>query len=101
MTLRYESADAGLPFAQRLAALAAAASALAARALPLFNKGDGPPDLDELWRDFNRKLGGLFGGKNGQRPSNNGNNNGPTQGGGNGGGGGFQPDMKGPASVSA
>ena len=20
----------------------------------------GPPDLDELWRDFNRKLGGLF-----------------------------------------
>lgn len=25
----------------------------------------GPPDLDELWRDFNRKLGGLFGGKNG------------------------------------
>lgn len=24
----------------------------------------GPPDLDELWRDFNRKLGGLFGGNN-------------------------------------
>jgi membrane protease subunit HflK len=23
----------------------------------------GPPDLDELWRDFNRKLGGLLGGK--------------------------------------
>src|SRR3954467_15038868 len=23
----------------------------------------GPPDLDELWRDFNRKLGGLFGGR--------------------------------------
>lgn len=22
----------------------------------------GPPDLDELWRDFSRKLGGLFGG---------------------------------------
>ncbi|CAM8666612.1 HflC Membrane protease subunits, stomatin/prohibitin homologs [Comamonadaceae bacterium] len=41
----------------------------------------GPPDLDELWRDFNRKLGGLFGG--GQKP--------PA---GNGGGGGFQPDMK-------
>ncbi|WP_367849894.1 FtsH protease activity modulator HflK [Rhodoferax sp. WC2427] len=57
------------------------------------NKGQGPnqgpPDLDELWRDFNRKLGGLFGGvKGGQRP--NGNN-----GGSNGGsGGGFQPDMK-------
>ena len=45
----------------------------------------GPPDLDELWRDFNRKLGGLFGGK-GRRPDN---------GGGFGGGGGnFQPDMK-------
>ncbi|MCX7814938.1 MAG: FtsH protease activity modulator HflK [Tepidimonas ignava] len=28
--------------------------------------GDGqPPDLDELWRDFNRKLGGLFGGRGG------------------------------------
>jgi hypothetical protein len=21
----------------------------------------GPPDLDEIWRDFNRKLAGLFG----------------------------------------
>ena len=43
----------------------------------------GPPDLDELWRDFNRKLGGLFGG-------------GGKGGGSNGGssGGGFQPDMK-------
>jgi membrane protease subunit HflK len=25
----------------------------------------GPPDLDELWRDFNRKLGNIFGGKGG------------------------------------
>jgi len=25
----------------------------------------GPPDLDELWQDFNRKLSGLFGGKSG------------------------------------
>lgn len=42
----------------------------------------GPPDLDELWRDFNRKLGGLFGGRKGG-------------GGGFGGGNGnFQPDMK-------
>jgi membrane protease subunit HflK len=42
----------------------------------------GPPDLDELWRDFNRKLGGLFGGKGGGgRPN-------------RGGGGGRQPDMK-------
>ncbi|MDB5752869.1 MAG: hflK, partial [Ramlibacter sp.] len=46
----------------------------------------GPPDLDELWRDFNRKLGGLFGGKKG-----GGNNNG---GGFGGGPGNFQPDMK-------
>ena len=48
----------------------------------------GPPDLDELWRDFNRKLGGLFGGGRGgnNRPSgNNGSGNG---------GGGFKPDMK-------
>jgi membrane protease subunit HflK len=44
-------------------------------------RGDGPPDLDELWRDFNRKLSGLFGGK-GQRPD------------GGDGGNNFQPDMK-------
>jgi modulator of FtsH protease HflK len=25
--------------------------------------GDGPPDLDEMWRNFNRRLSGLFGGK--------------------------------------
>ncbi|WP_048440761.1 FtsH protease activity modulator HflK [Caenimonas sp. SL110] len=47
----------------------------------------GPPDLDELWRDFNRKLGGLFGGK-GKRSDDKGG------GGFGGGGGGFQPDMK-------
>jgi membrane protease subunit HflK len=48
----------------------------------------GPPDLDELWRDFNRKLGGLFGGRG--RPG-----GGQSGGGGGGtGGGGFQPDMK-------
>ena len=29
----------------------------------------GPPDLDELWRDFNRKLGGLFGGRKGGGPA--------------------------------
>ena len=56
-------------------------------ALVFNNRGDGPPDLDELWRDFNRKLSGLFGGKGGGpgRPS-----------GGDGGSGGpsFQPDMK-------
>lgn len=43
----------------------------------------GPPDLDELWRDFNRKLGGLFGGRRG--------GNGGFGGGGN---GNFQPDLK-------
>lgn len=30
---------------------------------PMGAGNQGPPDLDELWRDFNRKLGGLFGGK--------------------------------------
>jgi modulator of FtsH protease HflK len=47
---------------------------------------DGPPDLDELWKDFNRKLSGLFGGK-GSGPS------GPS-GGSNGGGRDYGPDMK-------
>jgi modulator of FtsH protease HflK len=28
-------------------------------------KGSGPPDLDELWRDFNRRLSALFGRKGG------------------------------------
>jgi membrane protease subunit HflK len=45
----------------------------------------GPPDLDELWRDFNRKLGGLFGGNGGGNRSPNGSG---------GGGNGFKPDMK-------
>lgn len=50
----------------------------------------GPPDLDELWRDFNRKLGGLLGGvKNAGRALPGG-----ATGGGKGPGGGFQPDMK-------
>lgn len=32
--------------------------------------GNGPPDLDELWRDFNDRLTNLFGGKKGpSRPS--------------------------------
>ncbi|XAH25737.1 FtsH protease activity modulator HflK [Xylophilus sp. GW821-FHT01B05] len=46
----------------------------------------GPPDLDELWRDFNRKLGGLLGAGRGR-----GRGNGSNGGGSN---GGFQPDMK-------
>jgi membrane protease subunit HflK len=48
----------------------------------------GPPDLDELWRDFNRKLGGLLGNKGGR---------GGGMGGGNGSGGGmpgFTPSPK-------
>ncbi len=32
----------------------------------------GPPDLDELWRDFNQKLSGLFGGSGGGRRNNEG-----------------------------
>jgi len=46
-------------------------------------RGDGPPDLDELWRDFNRKLSGLFGGKGGRGGGSSGDN-----------GNNFQPDMK-------
>lgn len=52
---------------------------------PQSNGGQGPPDLDELWRDFNRKLGGLLGGKGG------GNNGGR---GGSDNGGGFNPSPK-------
>ncbi|MCM5571927.1 FtsH protease activity modulator HflK [Burkholderiaceae bacterium FT117] len=48
-------------------------------------QGDGPPDLDELWRDFNRRLNGLFGKKGGGGP-------GAPRGGG---GGGEGPSMKG------
>lgn len=65
------------PWAQRLLTPVARAAGR------LLNSGrnDGPPDLDELWRDFNRKLSGMFGGKPG----------GPT----NPGSGGNTPDMKG------
>ncbi len=49
----------------------------------------GPPDLDDIWRDFNRKLGQLMGGK---RPGPSGPSGGV--GGSNGGNwGGFKPDM--------
>jgi len=34
---------------------------------PNNNGGGQPPDLDELWRDLNRRLGALFGGKGGGR----------------------------------
>ena len=54
------------------------------RAAPVAMAGrnDGPPDLDELWRDFNRRLGGLFGNKGGGRREDP--DGGPS----------FQPDMK-------
>ena len=55
------------------------------------NRNDGPPDLDELWRDFNRKLSGLFGGKPGAPQPGRGGNDGPS---GPSGGSPFQPDMK-------
>lgn len=89
------------PLLQRWAAVGRAAWSLTAAALRpgawrrragpgddglIYSKrNDGPPDLDELWRDFNRKLGGLFGKGGGQAPK---------RGNGSGDGGGFQPDMK-------
>ena len=47
-------------------------------------RNEGPPDLDELWRDFNRKLGGLFG--KGDGPQRGGSDRPPSPQ--------FQPDMK-------
>jgi membrane protease subunit HflK len=82
----------------RAAGLAAAIGRFAAGALrrlawrsrpqPMLSGGrnDGPPDLDELWRDFNRRLSGLFGG---------------TPGGGNSGGGGGKPEGGEPGMRSA
>jgi membrane protease subunit HflK len=49
----------------------------------------GPPDLDELWRDFNRKLGSLFGGNG----SGQGGRNSVGMGGGRPGGPGWPPFM--------
>jgi len=48
-------------------------------------QGGGTPDLDELWRDLNRRLNGLFGRRGG--------GSGGGQSGG--GGGGFRPDARG------
>jgi len=62
----------------------------------IFNEGgrpQGPPDLDELWRDFNRKLSGLLSGRGGRGGSGgNGSSDGPS--------GGGNPDLKG-AGVGA
>ena len=100
MTPRFEPA-APVPLGSRLSELGRAGRNLLAALLPrraagsvdglvYNNRGDGPPDLDELWKDFNRKLGGLFGGKGGGKVPQRGNGSGD----GGGGGGGFQPDMK-------
>ena len=98
MTPRFEP-DAPAPLGLRLTELGRAARAVLAAALRrrrtasnddgriYANRNDGPPDLDELWRDFNRKLGGLFGKGGGQPPQRG-------SGGSDGSGGGFQPDMK-------
>jgi len=48
---------------------------------------DGPPDLEELWRDFNKRLNGLFG-KGGPAGAGGGRGNGGQ-------GGGLRPDAKG------
>ena len=96
MHSNFHSDPAAKPWAVRLGAVAHAAQAWLAGVLrrprPLLAGGgrnDGPPDLDELWRDFNRKLSGLLtgkGGGNGQPPRRD-----PGEGGG---GPSFQPDMK-------
>lgn len=50
---------------------------------------DGPPDLDQLWRDFNQRLSNIFGNKKSGGSGGNGNNGGDS------GGAGFKPDMRG------
>ncbi|MDE2566409.1 MAG: FtsH protease activity modulator HflK [Burkholderiales bacterium] len=84
------------PFRLRLLALLSALGRLPPALLPrrrahraagpqlLNSRNDGPPDLDELWRDFNRKLSGLFGRKGGKGPRGDGPPPGEP----------FQPDMK-------
>ena len=54
----------------------------------------GPPDMEQLWRDFNQRLNNLFGQK---RPNNN--NNGDNNGGGD--GGGNRPDFSGGMRATA
>ncbi|MCU0813178.1 MAG: FtsH protease activity modulator HflK [Burkholderiaceae bacterium] len=107
MTIRSFPDVVSAPFGARLRATASAALALL-RALPRGARGrttspagdgltlnsgrkDGPPDLDELWKDFNGKLSNLFGNKKGPRRLDGGGDGG----GGGGGGPSFQPpDMK-------
>ncbi|MRW85768.1 FtsH protease activity modulator HflK [Pseudoduganella sp. FT26W] len=57
--------------------------------------GDGgPPDMEQLWRDFNQRLNGLFGQK---RPPNNNNNDNNS----GGDGGGNRPDISGGVRATA
>ncbi len=75
------------PFGQRVREVTLAARSLVARVFMSGKNDGGPPDLDELWRDFNRKLGSLFGkgGSDGQRPSRRaGDSGGPS----------FEPDAR-------
>lgn len=58
--------------------------------------GEGPPDMEQLWRDFNQRLNSLFG--QNKRPNNN--NNGDNNGGGDGGGG-NRPDFSGGMRATA
>ena len=80
------------PLGARLSSLAGAARQLLiglARPSRMANgRNDGPPDLDELWRDFNKKLSGLFNGSKG------GGNNPPPPRDSGGDGPSFKPDMK-------
>jgi membrane protease subunit HflK len=105
MTLPASTADASLslrPWAELASAVTALLAGIVSRlgsrrgrqadTDPLLaqNGRDGPPDLDELWRDFNRKLSGLFGGKGG-----GGGGGGRGNGAGDPGGGpNFQPSMR-------
>jgi membrane protease subunit HflK len=57
--------------------------------------GEGPPDMEQLWRDFNQKLNNLFGQK---RPPNNNNNDNNNSGGD---GGGNRPDIAGGVRATA
>jgi membrane protease subunit HflK len=91
MTLRHPTAsiDPPQPFAARLALAGRAGLAWLKAALrprraqvAMAGRNEGPPDLDELWRDFIRRLGGLFGNKGGGRREEP--EGGPS----------FQPDMK-------
>ncbi len=92
--MKMPSDSSASPAPSRGAAAATAALALlsgvvrrfARGVMPMAGRNDGPPDLDELWRDFNRKLSRLFGqrGRSPLPPSQEPGDDKPS----------FQPDMK-------